>query len=225
MVHYRSAVTLGPSQTPQVISNRTSMVSVHPTAEVSSEAHIGEGTQIWHQAQVREGARIGRNCILGKGVYVDHRVAIGDNCKLQNGALVYHGATLEDGVFVGPGAILANDRLPRAINPDGSLKSDADWEVGSILVKRGASLGAGSIVLPGVVIGEFAMVAAGAVVTRNVPDHGLVVGSPARPAGFVCACAHRLVASNSAEAEGDFRCSHCGAHYHLQTGAGERGSR
>ncbi len=105
------------------------MIRIHPTAEVSDQAQIGDGTAIWHQAQVRERARIGQNCILGKGVYVDFDVQIGDRCKLQNGAYVYHGVTLEDGVFVGPGVILTNDRLPRAINPDGSLKADDDWEV------------------------------------------------------------------------------------------------
>ena len=127
--------------------DQLSMIRIHPTAELSTQATVGDGTQIWHQAQVREDAHIGRNCILGKGVYVDFGVRIGDNCKLQNGAFVYHGATLEDGVFVGPGAFLTNDKLPRAINPDGSLKSADDWDVGEILVRRGASLGAGCIVL------------------------------------------------------------------------------
>lgn len=168
------------------------MIRIHPTAEVSPRATIGDGSQIWHQAQVREDAHIGRNCILGKGVYVDFGVHIGDNCKLQNGALIYHGATLEDGVFVGPGAILTNDKLPRAINPDGSLKSADDWSVGESRICRGASLGAGCIVLPGVVVGEFAMVAAGAVVTKDVPGQALVIGAPARQVGSVCVCGSRL---------------------------------
>jgi UDP-2-acetamido-3-amino-2,3-dideoxy-glucuronate N-acetyltransferase len=168
------------------------MTLVHPTAEVSSEAILGEGTRVWHQAQVREGARIGRNCIVGKGVYVDFHVTIGDNVKIQNGCYVYHGATLEDGVFLGPGVILTNDKHPRAINPDGSLKTDSDWVVGQILVKRGASLGAGAIVLPSVTVGAFAMVGAGSVVARDVPEHGLVYGNPARLAGFVCSCGEKL---------------------------------
>lgn len=165
---------------------------IHPTAHISSQAHIGEGTKIWHQAQVREGATLGRNCIIGKDVYIDSNVTIGDNVKIQNGACVYHGVTLEDGVFVGPGVILTNDKLPRAINPDGTLKSDANWEVSPTLVKRGASLGAGAVILPGVTIGQFAMIAAGAVVTRDVPDYGLVIGNPARLRGFVCPCGRRL---------------------------------
>ena len=174
----------------QVIPN--SSLFIHPTAIVSPQARIGEGTKIWHQAQVREGATLGRHCIVGKGVYIDINVTIGDNVKIQNGASVYHGVTLEDGVFVGPGVVLTNDKFPRAINPDGTLKSDADWEVSPILVRRGASLGAGAVILPGVTIGQFAMVAAGAVVTRDVPDYGLAIGNPARLRGFVCPCGHRL---------------------------------
>jgi acetyltransferase-like isoleucine patch superfamily enzyme len=191
------------------------MVRIHPTADVSAQANIGAGAQIWHQAQVREDAVIGRNCILGKGVYVDCGVHIGDNCKLQNGAAIYHGATLADGVFVGPGAILANDRLPRAINPDGSLKRDADWEVGAIHVGRGASLGAGCIILPDVTIGEFALVAAGAVVTSAVPDYGLVIGAPARLAGYVCRCARRLRFVASEDGADLYICTSCQSSYRL----------
>lgn len=166
---------------------------VHPTADVSPQATLGPGTRIWHQAQVREGARLGANCIVGKGAYVDFDVVIGDNVKIQNGVYVYHGVTVEDGVFLGPGVILTNDKLPRAINPDGSLKGDADWEVSPILIRRGASVGAGAVVLPGVTVGEFAMVGAGAVVTRDVPAQGLAYGNPARAHGYVCHCGQILV--------------------------------
>jgi UDP-2-acetamido-3-amino-2,3-dideoxy-glucuronate N-acetyltransferase len=199
------------------------MIKVHPTADVSHQAQIGEGTQIWHQAQVREGARLGRYCILGKGVYVDFDVQIGDHCKLQNGASIYHGATLEDGVFVGPGVILTNDRSPRAINPDGSLKTDADWVVGRILIKRAASLGAGSVVLPDVTIGKFALVGAGAVVTRDVPDHGLVMGNPARLVGYVCRCGLRLISCSLEGAWEQFRCTACNESYRLPSLSAERG--
>lgn len=164
----------------------------HPTAEVSAQATVGPGTRIWHHAQVREGASLGANCIVGKGAYIDFDVTIGSNVKIQNGVCVYHGVTLEDGVFLGPGVILTNDKTPRAINPDGTLKTDADWEVSPILVKFGASIDAGAVVLPGVTIGAFAMVGAGAVVTRDVPDHGLVYGSPARLRGYVCKCGRQL---------------------------------
>jgi acetyltransferase-like isoleucine patch superfamily enzyme len=152
----------------------------HPTAEVSGEARVGQGTVIWHQAQVREGARIGASCRIGKGAYIGAGVVLGENCKVQNYACIYRGAILGDGVFVGPHAILVNDRVPRAINEDGTLKSDSDWEVLEILVGRGAAIGAGAVVLPGIRIGEWAMIGAGAVVTRNVPAHALVLGMPGR---------------------------------------------
>ncbi len=165
---------------------------IHPTAEVSPKARIGKGTRIWHHAQIREGAVLGQNCIVGKGVYIDFDVVIGDNVKIQNGAFVYHGVTLEDGVFIGPSVVLTNDKLPRAITPDGTLKGTEDWVVGRILVKQGASLGAGAVILPDVIIGRWALVGAGAVVTASVPDHGLVVGNPARLIGYVCHCARKL---------------------------------
>jgi acetyltransferase-like isoleucine patch superfamily enzyme len=183
--------------------------TIHSTAEVSPQAIIGEGTRVWHQAQVREGARIGRNCIVGKGAYVDLDVVIGDNVKIQNGCFVYRGATLEDGSFLGPGVILTNDKAPRAINPDGSLKTVDDWEAGKILVKRGASLGAGSVVLPDVVIGVFSMVGAGAVVTKDVPSYGLVVGNPARLVGYVCACGARVRRDKAMDDGTPVFCSQC----------------
>jgi UDP-2-acetamido-3-amino-2,3-dideoxy-glucuronate N-acetyltransferase len=184
---------------------------IDPTAEVSSKATVGEGTRIWHHVQVREGAQIGQNCTLGKGVYMDFDVTIGDNVKIQNGCFVYHGVTLEDGVFLGPGVILTNDKLPRAIKPDGSLKTEADWEVGKILVKRGASLGAGAVVLPDVIIGAYAVVGAGAVVTKDVPDHGLVVGNPGRLVGFVCYCGARLENSGTMSCKMQVLCDKCSA--------------
>jgi acetyltransferase-like isoleucine patch superfamily enzyme len=177
---------------------------IHPTGEVSPEAHIGSGTRIWHHAQVREGAVIGRNCIIGKDVYIDYDVVIGDNVKIQNGALVYHGVTVEDGVFIGPQACLTNDRVPRSITPHGCLKTGEDWTVGSILIRYGASIGAGAIVLPDVAIGRWAMVGAGAVVTQSVPDHGLVVGVPARLIGYVCRCGQRLEPADNC-----WRCPTC----------------
>ncbi|MGQ9574329.1 MAG: acyltransferase [Thermoguttaceae bacterium] len=182
---------------------------IHPTAEVSPRARVGEGTRIWHHAQIREGARIGRNCIIGKGVYIDFDVIIGDHVKIQNGCFVYHGATLQDGVFLGPGVILTNDRYPRAVNVRGELKTDAEWEAGTILIKRGASVGARAVVLPDVVIGSFAMVGAGAVVTRDVPDHGLVVGNPARLRGFVCRCGRPLKEGDLVQGHREGWCAQC----------------
>ena len=178
---------------------------VHPTAEVSPEAQIGSGTRIWNRAQVREGAVLGEGCIVGKDAYVDMDVRIGSHVKIQNSALLYHGATLEDGVFIGPQACLTNDLYPRAINPDGSLKGASDWEVGETVIRYGASIGAGAIIVTGVEVGRFAMVGAGAVVTRNVPAHGLVLGVPARLVGYVCACGARL----EVDAQGCGHCTRC----------------
>ena len=160
-------------------------VRVHPTAEVSPDARIGPGTSIWNQAQVRERATIGADCVIGKNVYVDFDVVIGDNVKIQNNVSVYHGVSVEDGVFIGPHVCFTNDLMPRAINLDGSPKTDDDWEVSPILVRHGAAIGANSTILPGVTIGRWAMVAAGAVVTKDVPDFALVMGVPARQAGWV----------------------------------------
>jgi acetyltransferase-like isoleucine patch superfamily enzyme len=184
---------------------------IHPTADVSPHASIGAGTRIWHQAQVRERASLGADCIVGKGAYIDFDVMIGSNVKIQNSVFVYHGVTIEDGVFLGPGVILTNDKLPRAINPDGTLKSDADWEVSPTFIKRGAAIGAGSIVLPGVVVGQFALVGAGAVVTHDVPDHGLVYGNPAHLHGYVCRCGRRLTSTK----EGAWHCPECDESYNL----------
>ncbi|HLE58074.1 MAG TPA: DapH/DapD/GlmU-related protein [Candidatus Limnocylindria bacterium] len=167
-------------------------VRIHPTAEVAPDAVIGPGTSIWNQAQVRGGARIGAACIIGKNVYVDAGVVLGDRVKVQNNVSLYHGLSVEDGVFIGPHVCFTNDRVPRAINPDGSLKTDADWEVSPITVRHGAAIGANSTILPGVSIGRWAMVGSGSVVTRDVADHELVVGNPARRVGSACVCGQPL---------------------------------
>jgi acetyltransferase-like isoleucine patch superfamily enzyme len=190
-------------------------IYVHPSADVSDQATIGPGTRIWHQAQVREGAVIGRNCILGKGSYVDKDVRVGDHCKLQNGAFVFHGFNLEDGVFLGPGAMLLNDKYPRAVNPDGSPKSDADWIASEGRVEFGASIGGGAVILPGVRIGRMAVVGSGSVVTRDVPDRGIVIGNPARLRGFACDCGHQLSSRGGTDRPREHACSHCGRTYEL----------
>lgn len=182
---------------------------VHPTADVSPDAVIGPGTMIWHQAQVREGVCLGCNCIISKGVYIDFGVQIGDNVKIQNGVSVYHGVTLEDGVFVGPHACFTNDKRPRAVNPDGTPKGAGDWTVSATRVRKGAAIGAHSVILPGVTIGRWAMIGSGTVVTRDVPDYGLVWGNPALLHGYVCPCGHRLQATGSPEERVLARCAEC----------------
>ena len=185
-------------------------VKVHPSADVSPGAEIGRGTAIWHQAQVREGASIGANCILAKGVYVDAGVVIGNNVKIQNYVSIYHGVTIEDGVFCGPHCVFTNDKAPRAINRDGSLKTESDWAISPTLIRRGAAIGANATIVCGLTIGQWAMIGAGAVVTRDVPDYGLVLGNPARLRGFVCTCGARLEKDRLEEAQVIACCPACG---------------
>ncbi len=183
---------------------------IHHTADVSPQARIGPDTRIWHEAQVREGAVVGAGCNIGKAVYIDRDVVVGDRVKIQNRASLYRGLTVEDGVYIGPHVSFANDRYPRAVNPDGTPKTDDDWEQIPTLVREGASIGAGAVVLPGVTVGRWAMAGAGAVVTRDVPDHALVLGNPARVVGYVCLCGRRLAGE-----DGGWRCS-CGRSYDFE---------
>ena len=185
---------------------------IHHTADVSPDATIGANTSVWNNCQIREDARIGQGCIVGKDAYIDFGVSVGDHVKIQNGALLYHGLTVESGVFIGPGAIFTNDKLPRAIAADGSLKGQDDWTVGEIRLCYGASIGAGSVVLPDVTIGRFALVGAGSVVTKDVPDQGLVVGNPARLVGRVCKCARKLTQVG----QDTYHCPACNIEYSFE---------
>lgn len=182
---------------------------IHSTADVDERAVLGAGTTVWHLAQIREDAHLGRNCIVGRGAYVGPGVIIGDNVKLQNYALVYEPAQLEDGVFVGPAAVLTNDHYPRSIDVAGHLKRPGDWEAGGVVVREGASIGARCVILAGCVVGRWAMIGAGAVVTRDVPDFALVVGAPARRAGWVGRAGVRLIEAG----DGIWRCPQTGEQY------------
>jgi UDP-2-acetamido-3-amino-2,3-dideoxy-glucuronate N-acetyltransferase len=190
-------------------------IHIHPSADVSTQAQIGEGCRIWHHAQIREGVQVGKNCIIGKGVYLDVGVKVGDNVKVQNYVSVYHGVTLEDGVFVGPHVCFTNDLFPRAINPEGSIKAVDDWVLVETRICRGASLGANSTIVCGVTIGEWALVGAGSVIAHDVPAHGLAWGNPGRLRGFVCMCGRRyLVKSSMPDPDNPLnilvRCKTCG---------------
>lgn len=190
-------------------------VRIQDSADVSEGATIGAGTSIWHLAQVREDAVLGENCIVGRGAYVGPGVVLGDNCKLQNYALVYEPARLGDGVFVGPAAVFTNDTYPRAINVDGSLKSAHDWEAVGVTVERGAAIGARAVCIAPVTIGEWATIAAGAVVAKDVPAFALMAGVPARRIGWVGEAGVRLT-----EAEpGRWTCPSTGREYLETDGA------
>jgi UDP-2-acetamido-3-amino-2,3-dideoxy-glucuronate N-acetyltransferase len=159
--------------------------NIHSTADVADSASVDPTAKVWHYAQVREGASLGKNCIVGRGAYIGTGVTVGDNCKIQNYALIYEPASLANGVFVGPAVVFTNDQFPRAVTPDGVLKSGSDWHAVGVSVKEGASIGANAVCIAPVTIGEWSLVGAGSTVVTDVPDFALVVGSPARRIGWV----------------------------------------
>ena len=183
-------------------------VRIAETADVSPDATIGDGSSVWHLAQVREQVVLGEGCIVGRGAYSGTGVQVGDHCKIQNYALVYEPASLADGVFVGPAAVLTNDTYPRAVNPDGSLKDASDWHAVGVTIGQGASIGARAVCVAPVTVGAWATVAAGAVVTKDVPAHALMVGVPARRVGWVGRAGEPLVADG-----GGWRCPATGQRY------------
>ena len=161
------------------------MIVVEQSADVSDDAVIGEGSKIWHLAQVREEAVLGANCIVGRGAYVGPGVHVGENSKIQNYALVYEPAQLGQGVFVGPAVVLTNDTYPRAVGSDGQQKTGHDWTPVGVTIEDGASIGARAVCIAPVTVGAWATVAAGAVVTKDVPSFALVAGVPAKRLGWV----------------------------------------
>jgi len=166
---------------------------IHPLAVIDEGAKIGEGTRIWHFAHVRGTASIGKNCIIGKDVYIDADVVIGSNVKIQNGVSVYKGVTIEDDVFCGPHMTFTNDLYPRAFGDT--------FEIIDTRVKKGATIGANATIVCNTTLGEYCMIGSGAVVTKDVPAHGLVVGNPARLVGYVCMCGQPLSEEDSKDDE------------------------
>lgn len=166
---------------------------VAPGADISEDATIGDGSSIWHLAQVREGVRMGRDCVVGRGAYIGSGVQMGNGCKIQNYALVYEPAKLADGVFVGPAAVFTNDHFPRAVNPDLTPKSASDWEPVGVTCEEGASIGARAVCVAPVTIGAWAMVAAGATVVKDVPPYALVAGVPAKRLAWVGRSGEKLL--------------------------------
>ena len=199
---------------------------VHPTADVEADVSVGPRTSVWNRAVLRKGASLGAECVIGRDAFIDEGVRLGDRVKVQNGALVYHGVDVGNGVFIGPGAILTNDRYPRAITPTGELARGDDWTVSPIELRDGCSIGAGAVVVAGTVVGRFATVGAGAIVTRDVPDYALVAGNPARRLGWVCACGTRLTdgsGKNSPASPGPdehLRCARCGRDFAINKDSG-----
>ena len=181
---------------------------ISETADVEEDVLIGHGTRVWHLAQVRETAVIGNNCIIGRGAYIGPSVKIGKNVKIQNHALIYDPAEIEDGAFIGPAAVLTNDIYPRSVDQKGALKDSQGWESLGVRVREGASVGARAVVLAGTTIGAWALVGAGSVVIRDVPDYALVVGNPAKQIGWVGRLGERLV-----EEEGTWVCPKSGERY------------
>lgn len=173
----------------------------HPSACIEDGASIGKNAKVWHFCHIRKDASIGDNCNLGKDVFVDAGVRIGNNVKIQNGVSVYRGVTIEEDVFLGPHMTFTNDLFPRAF---------ADtWEEVPTLVKKGASIGANATIICGITLGAYCMVGSGSVVTRDVPDHGLVVGNPAKLRGFVCTCGQKAEFESETEGDVTLQCKRC----------------
>jgi UDP-2-acetamido-3-amino-2,3-dideoxy-glucuronate N-acetyltransferase len=200
----------------------SAVASIHPTAIVERDVWVGPGTAIWDNVHIRHEARLGAECIVGGKSYIAPGVQIGNRVKINAFVYVCNGVSIEDGVMVSAGVIFTNDRYPRATTPD--LKrlraSDPDEHTLPTLVREGATIGAGSRIGCGLVVGRFAMVGMGSVVTKSVPDFGLVLGTPARTVGYVCRCGCPLIRFDNETAPNiaKLRCDACSRSYDLRAG-------
>jgi len=186
-----------------------SKITIQPTSVVDKTAIIGKGTRVWNFVHVRENAEIGKECVLADYVYVGRGVKIGNNVKLENRATIYEGVTIEDKVFVGPHVSFTNDLIPRSFN--------TDWKILLTLVKEGSSIGAGTVIVCGVTIGEYVLIGAGSVVTENMPPHALAYGNPARIRGFVCRCGRKLETEEEKKNHVSMECPVCNEKYKIAT--------
>lgn len=159
---------------------KINVTMIDKSAKIHETAVIGDNTLIEEHTIIAKNAIIGNNCKIHRNIFIDENVIIGNKVKIQDNVMIPHGVTIEDGVFIGPSVAFTNDKYPRAINPDGSLKTSSDWTVSSTLVKYGASIGANSTILCGITLGEWCMVGAGSVVTKDVPPYTLIQGNPAK---------------------------------------------
>ena len=182
-------------------------VYVDPTAIIDNGVSLGSGTKIWHFVHILEDAKIGKDSVLADYVYVGRGVKIGNMVKLENRATVYEGVTIEDKVFVGPHVTFTNDLIPRSFN--------TDWKIQQTLVKEGASIGAGTVIVCGITIGEYSLVGAGSVVTENIPPHALAYGNPSRIRGFVCRCARKLETEEKKKDHVSMACPLCNEKYEI----------
>lgn len=173
-------------------------MKVHATAEVAESASVGEETSIWQYCVIQDGVAIGRNCNIGANVFIERGVQIGNRVKIKNNIAIYSGVTVEDDVFLGPNCVFTN-----VINPRSFINRKSEFK--NTVIEKGATIGANATIICGNKIGRYAMVGAGTVVTRNVPDHALIVGNPGKIVGYVCECGCKL--------DHDFRCNECGRKY------------
>jgi acetyltransferase-like isoleucine patch superfamily enzyme len=184
-------------------------IQIHPSAEVHNSASLGDLVKVWQMSHIRENVSIGSNSNIGRNVYIGPGVRMGDNCKIQNNSLIYEPAVLGDGVFIGPGVILTNDAYPRAVNSDGSIKSEKDWVAVGVTIEEGASIGANSVCVAPVKIGAWSLIGSGAVITKDVIPHSIMVGNPAKQIGWVGKAGVPLVELDS----GTYECPSSGKCY------------